>query len=64
MGLRLVCTCAVCDGGQADAVLQQLVFGPVVHRGADGQHGARLLPLQQVWLWFEKDTDMKITLNN
>lgn len=42
-------TLAVFDWGQSDAVLQQILFGPMVHGGADGQHGARLLLLQQVW---------------
>lgn len=41
-------TFAVCDGGQDDAVLQHVLFGPVVHGSADGQEGARLLLLQQV----------------
>lgn len=42
-------TTAVSDRSQCDAVLQQILFGPMVHGGAYGQHGARLLLLQHVW---------------
>lgn len=42
-------TTAVFDRSQSDAVLQQILFGPMVHGGTDGQHGARLLLLQHVW---------------
>lgn len=45
----LLLTVAVGDGGQRDAVLQQVLFGPVVHGVAEGQHRARLLLLQQIW---------------
>lgn len=44
-------TAVVPDGRQSHAVLQQLLFGPMVHGGADGQHGARLLLLQRAEVW-------------
>lgn len=53
-------TLAVFDWGQSDAVLQQILFGLMVHGGADGQHGARLLLLQQVW---RQKTDKSIQLH-
>lgn len=45
----MLLTVSMGDGGQRDAVLQQVLFGPVVHGVAEGQHRARLLLLQQVW---------------